>query len=59
MQISHVYEYNETITTGNNSLSSTIPDDLMELNLMSLDLSEYLIEEMCAISNPISNQISN
>ena len=46
MQIPHVYEYNETnITTDNNSLGSTIPNDLMELNLTSLDLSEYLIEE--------------
>jgi len=33
------------ITTGNNSLSSTIPDELMGLNLTSLDLGEYLIAE--------------
>jgi len=45
--ISQIYDdFNGTnIATGNNSLRNFIPDELMELNLTSLDLSEYSIEE--------------
>jgi len=41
------FHYNVTniATAGNNSLSLTIPDELMGLNLITLDLGEYLIEE--------------
>jgi len=45
--MSQIYdEYNVTnIATENNSLTNSIPNELMKLNLTSLDLCEYDIED--------------